>query len=72
MRIAMKLSQKKNCNGCKGGYYEPKSFHQVCELGCKVKTKSKHIFQGVEIGIGIPLEPCYKPMTYSDYLLARD
>ncbi len=50
----MKLSQKKNCNGCKGGYYDSQPFRQICSLGFSVKSKNY---------TGIPQEPCYKPLT---------
>jgi hypothetical protein len=57
----MKLSQKRNCNGCKGGSYESNPFRQKCWLGCSVKSID---------GMGIPQEPCYKPMTYGLYISA--
>lgn len=59
----MKLSQKRNCNGCKAGYYSSAPFNQVCELGFKVKSENYK---------GIPLEPCYKPMTNDERLDASD
>ncbi len=58
----MKLSQKKNCNGCAGGYYESQPFYQICELRFKVTSKNL---------TGVPLEPCYKPLTIKDYFLAK-
>ena len=58
----MKLSQKKNCNGCKGGWNEIQPFWQHCELGFDVTTKGL---------CGIPQEACYKPLTNSDYMTAR-
>lgn len=60
----MKLSQKRNCNECKGGHYEIQPFWQVYELGYKVKTDSNNF-------IGIPQEPCYKPLTNNQWLEAR-
>lgn len=59
----MKLSQKKNCNGCKGGYYSTQPFSQHCELGCEVKSENY---------TGIPQEPCYKPLTNNQYMDARN
>jgi len=58
----MKLSQKKNCNGCKAGFYRSQPFQQACDLGYKVESKS---FEG------IPQEPCYKPLTNNKYMEAR-
>jgi hypothetical protein len=54
----MKLSQKKNCTGCKA--LTTNQFSAECALGCKPKA-SNHSF-------GIPIEykpdrPCYKPMS---------
>jgi hypothetical protein len=58
----VKLSQKKNCNNCKGGHYESQPFIQRCDLGFKVTEEGF---------TGIPLEPCYKPLTYSKYFEAK-
>lgn len=58
----MRLSQKKNCNGCKAGYYESRPFCQRCELGYDVKSEKY---------TGIPQEPCYKPLTNQQWLDAR-
>jgi len=53
----MRLSQKKNCNGCKGGWYQSSPFRQRCTLGFDVDSENS---------TGIPQEPCYKPMTNTD------
>lgn len=57
----MRLSQKKNCNGCKGGYLN--GLKQVCDLRFKVKTDNF---------AGIPIEPCYKPLTNDDLMNVLD
>ena len=59
----MKLSQKKNCNGCKSGYYTGRPFTQYCDLGYKVNSENY---------TGIPQEPCYKPKTNNEWLAARN
>lgn len=59
----MRLSQKKNCNGCKGGHYEKAPFIQVCDLGFAVTSSNF---------TGIPKEPCYKPLTYKNYIKAME
>jgi hypothetical protein len=58
----MRLSQKKNCNSCKAGWTTSQPFKQHCDLNCKVSSK---FFEG------IPLEPCYKPLTNDKYMEAR-
>lgn len=58
----MNLTQKKNCNGCKAGWYESQPFFQRCDLGYLVKSGDY---------IGIPQEPCYKPLTNDKYMKAR-
>ena len=58
----MKLSQKRNCNGCKAGRYETHPFHQRCDLNFKVESINYE---------GIPQEPCYKPLTNQKWLDAR-
>lgn len=59
----MNLSQKKNCNGCKAGWHENRPFTQICELRFKVTSENY---------TGIPLEPCYKPKTNSEYMTLRE
>jgi len=59
----MMLSQKRNCNRCKCGWYELRSPHFVCTLGFNVEYNNWE---------GIPQEPCYKPMTYNEVLCARE
>jgi len=58
----MKLSKKKNCNGCKAGWTSGRPFVQRCDLNFKVKSDNY---------TGIPLEPCYKPLTNGKYMEAR-
>lgn len=65
MSDSMKISQKRNCNGCKGGYYESRPFRQVCLLGCKPVTS-------VTGFSAVPDRPCYKPLTNNDYLLVEE
>ena len=59
----MKLSQKRNCNGCKAGWNDTHPLKHYCTLGFEVKNGD---FEG------IPLEPCYKPLTNDKYIKVSD
>lgn len=59
----MKLSQKKNCSGCRAGY------DGSCDLGFKTERGSDIM---ALVQWFRPAEPCYKPLTNSDWLLARE
>ena len=56
----MRLSQKKNCNGCTAS-------GNSCELGYKRKS---NYFHCAVYGY-TPLEPCYKPKTINEYIELR-
>lgn len=60
-------SQKKNCNRCKA-ILRSDSEQVKCRLGYALNLFSldEHGFSAW----GEPLEPCPKPLTYSDYLHA--
>jgi hypothetical protein len=59
----MKLSQKRTCNSCKAESYDSRPYIARCELGFSVTEKNYE---------GIPLEKCYKPLTNSQYVDARE
>ena len=59
--------QKKNCKRCKAVLHNSNG-HIECRLGYELS-----MFSFDEHGLGSwgePLEPCPKPLTYSDYLHA--
>jgi hypothetical protein len=58
----MKLSQKKNCNSCRAGWYNTQPFEHKCNLQIPVKNGNYE---------GIPLSPCFKPLTNKDYIFVR-
>jgi len=60
----MIIHQKRTCERCKAIDYH--RIYPICLLGYKVKPKE---YKGSVIG-AIPLEPCPKPLTYSDYDVA--
>ena len=55
----MKLSQKRNCNGCKAGWYNTHPIDHKCDLRIPIKNGNYE---------GIPMEPCMKPLTNKDYI----
>ena len=63
----MKKTQKKTCGSCKAlkagtGMYS-------CDLGHKIKTGKE--IDGIVVEY-IPQEPCYKPLTNSEWCEAFD
>ena len=60
----IRLSQKRTCNGCRACVSE-----WSCEFGYKVAPKGTIAGR---IYMWKPLEPCYKPKTMSEYLLAKE
>ena len=57
----MKLSQKKTCNKCKAFYVHTGHPNPECSLGYKIITEGY-----------IPAEPCPKPITNREYIVAID
>lgn len=70
----MKISQKRNCNGCRCSCGYPD--HYYCHLGYKVSdvryNREIRDFLGLNIKEGKPEEPCPKPMTYADTIAAEN
>lgn len=62
----MRLSQKKNCNGCKA--LDLSSGRQNCEINGKPVTTKTCAGRTIECA---PSEPCLKPMTNEEWLEAR-
>jgi hypothetical protein len=58
----MRLSQKKNCNGCRAGWYNTHPLDHKCDLSIPVKNGYLQ---------GIPLAPCMKPLTNKDYVALK-
>lgn len=58
-------TQKKNCRRCIAG----KHSNYECDLGYKREVKSYDEYGFTKFGI--PLEPCPKPLTSSDYIFAK-
>lgn len=58
-------TQKKNCRRCIAG----KHSNYECDLGYKREVKSYDEYGFTKFGI--PLEPCPKPKTTSDYIFAK-
>lgn len=59
-------TQKKNCNRC----IADKHSNYECDLGYKREVKSYDEYGFTKFGI--PLEPCPKPKTNSDYIFAKN
>jgi len=60
----MRISQKRTCERCRAIDYHRIS--PICLLGYRVKAKE---VKGTVLN-SFPLEPCPKPITYSDYDIA--
>jgi hypothetical protein len=63
----MKLSQKKICGNCRA--LDPA--HGGCDLRFNIKNIAKQSDLNPYPKYA-PAEPCYKPLTYSDLMLAID
>ena len=67
----MFISQKRNCNRCIA-YRETSTqgpAAEICPLGYAIKQEAFDPYGFTKIGI--PIEPCPKPLNYSDYLFAQ-
>lgn len=61
----MNFSQKRTCNECKALECYP-DYGKFCMLRYQIQAKKGKSYEYQ------PLEPCYKPLTYQDYLIAVD
>ncbi len=67
----VKISQKKNCNGCRA-LSTTGRFGIHCELGYDIK-KGVLLVGGFHFSkVEKILEPCPKPMNYTDFIYAMD
>lgn len=66
----MLLSQKKTCNRCKAFNKDndPNRFI-ACGLGYTIQAMAYDPYGFTSFGV--PMEPCPKPMTYSDLIYAE-
>ena len=60
----MRKSQKRNCERCKSLQHDG-----LCEL--KFKNRPTREVMGIQLGF-VPIEPCYKPLTTSELMLALE
>ena len=64
----MELKNFKTCNGCRA-YDTSINMFGRCGLGFKIASGK---LNGYFVTIGKPLEPCFKPKTYSQYISASE